>query len=245
MINVGDKVNRNVLVGCDHGLMIVNRFDCNHEKVGHGQWLLDHGNTTTVEAQICYDAIKDKLNPVIFDVGANIGTYTTWMSKLFPNGKIYCFEPQRPVFQILCGNIAINNLYNCFTYNIGVGNVDEPMVLQEPDYFSQHDFGTFSLVEDKIHSKSAVKVVTDVVRLDTFIEKYQVDQVDLIKIDVEGMDIDVLKGSKKLLEKFNPVLFVEHSDNQRSVLRTIVDLLGEDNYTFSVYGNNLLAVPKK
>ena len=52
--NLGDKVHRNVLLSCDHGLMIVNRFDCNQEQVGHGQWLLDHGNTSTIEAFNCY-----------------------------------------------------------------------------------------------------------------------------------------------------------------------------------------------
>jgi FkbM family methyltransferase len=245
MITIGNKVNRNVLVSCDHGLMIVNRFDCNHENVGHGQWLLDHGNTSTVEAQSTYESIKDIENPVIFDVGANIGTYTTWMAKLFPDGKVYCFEPQRSVFQMLCGNIAINNLYNCYTYNIAIGNADEPLLLQEPDYFQSNDFGTFSLIEDKISNKSGVKIITDVLKLDTFFEKYQLERVDLIKIDVEGMDIDVLKGAQNIIKKYNPVIFIEHSDNRRSILETIIEYLGIDNYHFNVIGNNLLAKPIK
>ena len=83
IFNIGDKPRRNVLVSTDHGLMIVNRFDCNHEQVGHGQWLLDHGNVSTIEASYCYGAIQDIQNPVIFDIGANIGTITTWMANSF------------------------------------------------------------------------------------------------------------------------------------------------------------------
>ena len=82
IFNIGDKVSRNVLVSTDHGLMIVNRFDSNHECVGHSQWLLDHGNCNTLEVNDCYQAIKDVTNPIVFDVGANIGTISIWLSKI-------------------------------------------------------------------------------------------------------------------------------------------------------------------
>ena len=68
------------------------------------------------------EKIKNYFEPKsILDIGANIGTFTTWLSKAFPNGKIYSFEPQRAVFQMLSGNVAINNLYNVYTHNIALG----------------------------------------------------------------------------------------------------------------------------
>ena len=208
VFNIGDKVHRNVLLSCDHGLMIVNRFDCNHEQVGHGQWLLDHGNTSTIEAYNCYQAIKDYSEPVIFDIGANIGTFTTWMAKAFPNGKIYAFEPQRQVFQMLCGNAAINNFYNVYAYNIGLGKENVKIGFQEPNYFEKADFGTFSLVEDIITQKTDNKIVVQINTLDWFLENYNIPKIHLLKIDVEGMDLDVLIGATNAIKKHLPVIFI-------------------------------------
>lgn len=243
MIAIKDKIRRNVLVSCDHGLMIVNRFDSNSEQVGHGQWLLDHGNTSTIEAQIAYECLKDRSQPVIFDVGANIGTFTTWMATAFSQAKIYCFEPQRLIFQMLCGNIAINNFDNCYVYNIGLGSENTRIEIQEPDYYKREDFGIFSLVEDKIRNKSGTSSVVEIMTIDTFVELYKIPRLDYIKIDAEGMDLDILKGADQTLKKFMPAIFIEHSDNRRSILDKIVEFLGEDHYTFKVSGNNLLAVP--
>jgi FkbM family methyltransferase len=243
MILVKDKIRRNVLVSSDHGLMIVNRFDTNSEQVGHGQWLLDHGNTSTIEAQAAYDCLRDRQRPVIFDVGANIGTFTTWMANTFPQGKIYCFEPQRLIFQMLCGNVAINNFDNCYIYNMAVGNTNTRIEVQEPDYYKQEDFGIFSLVEDKVYNKSGISTVVDIITVDTFVELNNIPRVDYIKIDVEGMDIDVLRGAVNTLKKFSPCIFIEHNDNRRSILEEIVEYLGKDHYNFKVIGNNVLAVP--
>lgn len=244
IFNIGDKVHRNVLLSCDHGLMIVNRFDCNHEKVGHGQWLLDHGNTSTIEAYNCYNAIKDLSEPVIFDIGANIGTFTTWMAKAFPRGKVYSFEPQRAVFQMLSGNVAINNLYNVYTYNLGLGKENNFIEFDEPDYFEKNDFGTFSLVENIITKRSNNKIVVQINTLDWFLECYKIPKVHLLKVDVEGMDLDVLIGGTNTIRKHLPVIFIEHCDNRRSVLEDIKDFLNQFEYNYTVIGNNVLCTPQ-
>jgi FkbM family methyltransferase len=240
VFNIGDKVHRNVLLSCDHGLMIVNRFDCNDNQVGHGQWLLDHGNTSTVEASMCFQTIQHINAPIIFDVGANIGTFTTWISKAFPNGKVYSFEPQRSVFQMLCGNIAINNLYNVYTHNMALGKKNEKLKFYEPDYFSKNDFGTFSLIEEVISEKSKDEVVVQVNTLDWFVEYYEIPKIDLIKIDVEGMDMDVLIGARNTIKTFKPIIFIEHNDNRKSVLDTIKNYLNEFEYDYELIGNNVL-----
>lgn len=244
VFNIGDKVHRNVLLSCDHGLMIVNRFDCNHEQVGHGQWLLDHGNTSTIEAYNCYQSIKEFSEPVIFDIGANIGTFTTWMAKAFPNGKIYSFEPQRQVFQMLSGNAAINNLYNVYTYNIGLGKENTKIEFEEPNYFEKNDYGTFSLVENVISQTTNNKIVVQINTLDWFVEYYNVPKIHLLKIDVEGMDLDVLIGAAKTIKKHFPVIFIEHSDNRKSIIEDIKKFLDQFEYRYETIGNNLLCNPQ-
>lgn len=242
IFSIGDKVHRNVLLSCDHGLMIVNRFDCNHENVGHGQWLLDHGNASTIEAANCFAAIKDLNEPIIFDIGANIGTFTTWIAKAFPNGKVYAFEPQRAVFQILSGNAAINNLYNVYTYNIGLGKVNTKIEFEEPNYFSNNDFGMFSLVE-KMVTESRDKIVVQINTLDWFLEYYNVPKVHLLKIDVEGMDLDVLIGGTNTIKKHLPVIFIEHCDNRKTILEDIKKFLDQFDYGYTVIGNNVMCKP--
>jgi len=231
-------------LSCDHGLMIVNRFDCNNEQVGHGQWLLDHGNTSTIEAANCYNAIKEFSEPIIFDVGANIGTFTTWMARAFPNGKIYSFEPQRAVFQMLSGNAAINNLYNVYTHNIGLGKENTKVEFDEPNYFQKNDFGTFSLVENIITEKTKNKIVVQIQTLDWFLEYYKVPKVHLLKIDVEGMDLDVLTGGYNTIKKHLPVIFIEHCDNRKTIIDPIKEFLDQFDYGYQIIGNNVLCKPE-
>jgi FkbM family methyltransferase len=244
IFNIGDKVHRNVLLSCDHGLMIVNRFDCNQEQVGHGQWLLDHGNTSTIEAYNCYQSIKEFSEPVIFDIGANIGTFTTWMAKAFPKGKVYSFEPQRQVFQMLSGNAAINNLYNVYTYNIGLGKENTKVEFEEPNYFEKNDFGTFSLVQDIITEKTNNKIVVQINTLDWFVECYKIPKVHLLKVDVEGMDLDVLIGGSKTIKKHLPIIFIEHCDNRKTILEDIKKFLNQYEYNYEIIGNNVLCTPQ-
>jgi len=244
MFDISNRVRRNVLVSSDQGIMIVNRFDCNQQQVGHGQWLLDHGSVSSVEASETYKCLMNVQSPVFFDVGANIGTYTTWIAKLFPHSKIYAFEAQRLVFQMLCGNLAINNFDNCYTYNMAIGSKNGFITVSEPNYYSNEDFGIFSLIEEKIKEKSGNIYNIPLITIDSFVESYNINQVDFIKIDVEGMDLDVLQGATITISKYNPSIFIEYSDNRTSILEKIVDYLGIDNYTFTIVGNNLLAKPK-
>ena len=146
--------------------------------MGHSQWLLDHGNCNTVEVNDCFQAIKHIQSPVIFDVGSNIGTITMWLAKLFPQGEIFSFEPQRQIFYQLCGNISINNLYNVQAFNMALSDSRDNLKVSEPDYFIQQDFGTFSLIESKVISSNRTLIVnSDTV--DNFISTNFIEKIDL------------------------------------------------------------------
>lgn len=239
MYYVSDKVRRNILVATDQGLMIVNRFDYNENLVGNGRFLLDHGNVCTVEANACINALANNKTPIIFDVGANIGTFTTWLSNYFPKGKVYSFEPQRLVFQILCGNLAVNNLFNVYPYHMALGNDNGRIQFLEPDYNEPADFGTFSLKNNTIKNKSESTII-DLYKIDSFVEGFQIPKIDLLKIDAEGMDLDILKGAEKTIKDFNPVIFVEFFDNNISKKDEISNFLLEHNYSLEIIGNNIL-----
>lgn len=239
--NVGNKAARNVLVNTDQGMMIVNRFDYDKNEVGHSTWLLDHGNCNTLEVNDCYQAIRHIHDPVIFDVGANIGTIAIWLSKIFKMGQIYCFEPQRQIFYQLAGNISINNLYNIDAFNYAVSDEQGFIMAKEPNYYSNHDFGTFSFVENKVETTDK-NLIVPCITIDQFVENYRLEKVDLLKIDAEGMDVKVLAGARNTIERFGPVIYVEHFDNVTSSLDKIKELLIEYDYSFDLRKNNVLCL---
>lgn len=241
VFNVGNKPSRNVLVNTDQGMMIVNRYDFDKEEVGHSRWLLDHGNCNTLEVNDCYQAIRGVSDPIVFDVGANIGTISIWLSKILKLGRIYSFEPQRQIFYQLAGNVALNNLYNIDVFNYAVGASDGFVKVKEPNYFSNYDFGTFSLVHEKI-PPSDKDLIVPLITLDTFVEKYQIPKVDLLKIDAEGMDVEVLAGAINIIDQFGPAIYIEHFDNYKSSLEEIKMFLSKFNYSFDLRKNNVLCL---
>jgi len=241
MFEINDMVRRNVLVSSDHGLMIVNRFDYNENRVGHGQSILDHGNICTVEASACIDVIKHIKDPIIFDIGSNIGAFTIWLAKYFPKGKIYSFEPQRLIFQMLCGNLAINNIFNVHAYNLAFGSNNCRIQFQEPNYNIPNDFGTFSLVNNTINEKSE-NLIIDLYTVDNFISGMNINKIDLLKIDAEGMDLEILNSGIETIKKYKPAIFVEYFDNNKSFEDEINLFLSNLNYSSTIIGNNILGI---
>lgn len=215
MFVINDRPIRNILVQSDHGMLIVNRFDYGPDGVGVGKFILDHGNNNTVEAQTTANALAGIDNPVIFDIGSNIGTYATWVAKWAAtrNGKVYCFEPQRQVFQMLCGNLALNNIFNVYAYELALGKEEKMIEVNEVDYHNVGSFASFTLADidlsekyKSINNKQKIKLTT----LDKFVRDYQIEKVDFIKIDAEGLDIDVMDGGINTIQTMKPDLYVEY-----------------------------------
>lgn len=254
MFMLGDKVRRNVLVSCDHGLMVVNRFDSNPQ-VGIGGFLLKHGNNNTVEADFTFKVLQGIENPIVIDVGANIGTYATWIAHFLDkdNGKIYCFEPQREVFQILCANFAINNIFNAYAYELALGSEEKFVEINEVDYNQQGSFGAFTLTDvtlpegriTKLPTKQRIKMTT----LDKFVEDYQLPKVDFIKIDAEGLDIEVMDGAKNIINMYKPDLYVEYlnlgstgvEDSSVEGRDRLINYLSPLGYKCMVVGHDIFA----
>jgi hypothetical protein len=112
---------------CRHGTMMYLRND-----VYIGRSLNDYGEYSEAEV----DLFRQFLTPgdVALDVGANIGAHTIPMAQIVgPSGSVYAFEPQRIVFQILCGNVALNELGNGALQN-GVGRSSHRNRIAALDY---------------------------------------------------------------------------------------------------------------
>lgn len=156
------------------------------------------------------DYILDKKYQNIFDIGANTGLYS-----FFPifdkNLKIWSFEPNKNVFDILAENVIINNLENntnCF--NIAFSNVNERKILNKPP--TPRTSGLSTLGDRIIRFSSAAQEVVDCRTIDSFVNDCGIEKIDLIKIDTEGHEYFVLDGGINTIQNMKPDIIIEIND---------------------------------
>ena len=134
----------------------------------------------------------------IFDVGANYGQYSTMaINKLKDNIRIYAFEPQKKAFQHLVGNVK-HHSFQAFNQGLGNENKNETLYNQEEGSV----FGSLNKSSHEHVPQELVKTETVYIEtLDQFCEKQHIDHIELLKIDVEGYEMEVLKGAQKMIEE--------------------------------------------
>lgn len=135
---------------------------------------------------------------VILDIGANIGTWTIPLA--IKKRKIYSFEPFDTSFYALCGNIFINNkeiIVNPYQMAL-TDDLNKKTNLLLTDTCN---IGGVKLVESDSLTETKYKLAT--------IDSFQFEKVDFIKLDVEGHELNVLKGGINTILKFKPVIFFE------------------------------------
>jgi FkbM family methyltransferase len=169
-------------------------------------------------------------NSVVVEVGANLGMHTVPLAKLVPSGCVICFEPQRPIFQILCGNLALNNLTNVHAEHLAAGELQETVTIQTTDYDTAWNYGAFSLAaglntEGRFPGAVGAESVS-VVTLDEFPQTADLERLDLLKVDAEGSELAVLRGAQALICRLRPILFVENNNpaNADALIQHIRDL---------------------
>lgn len=156
---------------------------------------------------------------VVIEAGANIGAHTVGIAKhLGPTGRVLAFEPQRLPFQALCANVALNNIANADCYWAALGAKRGAVVVPELDPEVSANFGGLTLVDAREGRSVPCFVLDDFVSL---------PRLKLVKIDVEGMESDVIRGGAQLLAKFKPHLYVENDRVEQSeALMRLIDSLG-------------------
>jgi len=130
---------------------------------------------------------------IVVDVGAHVGWYTLIASKkVGPKGKVIAIEPEPRNFTILCKNIKDNRLNNVIPLRIALSDRDCCVALKISSSPAQH-----SIISR--YEKGALMVEGK--RLDTLMKELMIGKVDLLKIDVEGHEVEVLKGGEKSLRE--------------------------------------------
>lgn len=164
---------------------------------------------------------------VCIEVGSNIGMHAIPLSRICEKGRVYCYEPQRPIFHILCGNIALNNRINVVARNLAVGESPARIEVQSSDYDEAWNYGSFSIASgfstENVFTGPVRTEKVDVVSLDEDPELADLARVDFLKIDAEGFEPHILRGARKLIARHKPYLFVE-ANNARIVEEMVPEI---------------------
>lgn len=154
----------------------------------------------------------------IVDGGANVGAFTIPMALEFRDShRVIAFEVQRPLCHLICGSVALNGLDSVLVHNLALGERMDVIEVPVPDYTGDANLGALSLDPEvrRLRREAGMGCATDgpgvrtgqasMVRLDDF----GIDDLSLLKLDVEGMELPVLKGAAETLKRsgYPPVLF--------------------------------------
>jgi FkbM family methyltransferase len=145
------------------------------------------------------------------EAGSNIGAHTVGLAKaVTPAGCVVAVEPQPDIFRVLCANLALNGVSNVTPFAVGCGKTERTMIVPLYDYRAEadHNSGGVAL------TASGAGVPVAVAPLDELIGA--IPRLDLLKVDVEGMEKEALEGAQRLIERYRPVLYVENDRVEKS-----------------------------
>ena len=223
-------------------------------KLPNGQWIhqLNSYETEFVFHEIFVDEIYLKhgitlpLNATVFDIGANIGLFSLYINSKFPTSKLYAFEPVPDIYQRLCLNVAefANTIqtYNCglldqvntvpFDYYPGYSVISGLQVNKQRaaeilnsgmrTQSAEANLRTEDLVNQRLepHTRLQCQVTT----LSTVLSQAQITRVDLLKIDVEGAELGVLKGiAASDWPKIRQIVMEVHSQKDLQPIMTLLE----------------------
>lgn len=170
---------------------------------------------------------------VCIDVGANIGSLTVPMAQqVGPSGLVVAIEPQQFIYHTLCGNVALNNLINVTCLQRACSDVEKVLWVPCVDYTQDGNYGGVSIEEqDEIRNLGVEGKAYPVATLT--IDQLQLARCNLIKVDVEGMELEVLKGAVKTIQRYRPYLYVEC--DRESKVDELVKFIKNLGYDFDTH----------
>lgn len=147
-----------------------------------------------------------KTSKVIFDVGSNTGIYALSAAAVNNSAKVYAFEPVESIFKLLTLNVSLNDFsIQCVKKALSYEN-GKASVYNTSD---KHDY-IVSLERDRLKDQPNSELIElEKVSFCSFVEENNIDQVDLLKIDVEYHEFEVLRGMRDKLNSMRPDMLIE------------------------------------
>ena len=188
-----------------------------------GKSLREYGEFSEGEVHLIKQLTKTNDN--VIEVGSNIGTHTLPLAKhLSQGGLLYALEPQSQNYKILIKNINQNDLQNIKVFKIAASNKKGEAYMNLFDENETNNFGDARIFNKIFTNFEKVSVST----LDElfFHEFNENKKLVLVKCDAQGQETNIINGSKKIIEKFKPFLYVENDNIEQSknLIETIKSL---------------------
>jgi FkbM family methyltransferase len=186
----------------------------------------DHGAAWRIYHNSLYDKFfKPEKGDVVVDAGAHVGVYSLRAAKLVGNnGLVIAIEPAKENYRILLKNISINSAHNIIPIKVGLWSSRGKAKLYIKESSMSHSLFK-DLGESFIVRVEEVYITT----LDHLLKELGVDHVDILKINVEGAELEVLKGAKEVLTEksvFKIVITTHppHEEISRAIVRYLISL---------------------
>ena len=241
-----------VIISTNHGTMLVNRHDYRLVRgsgYGVGYELLKTSSYEQEEVDTVLRLLQTRKQNfgdgvVAIDCGANIGVHTIeWAQFMYGWGEVISFEAQERIFYALAGNITLNNCFNARAIWAAVGAENGHIKVPVPDYFVPSSFGSLEIkktdrtefIGQKIDYSEDKTITTQMMSIDGL----KLNRLDFIKIDIEGMEMDALKGAESSLRHMKPQLLIEKLKAKKNDIQKICKKMG---YKIAPLGINLLAI---
>ena len=214
---------KTILVDSIHGSFKINP----HDSI-IGRSLKIYGEYAEHEMMLLSNFIET--GQTIIDVGANIGTHTVFFAEqVGKGGGVVAIEAQPEIFNLLKQNIILNNLQNVKAINAAISSKNYNIKIPIIDYEQEGNFGALSFKIDNIDCylptrKTGISQKIPAIPLDDM----NIEACHLLKVDVEGMEKEVIDGALKTIDKFRPILYLEN--NYQASSPELLKLLANINY---------------
>jgi FkbM family methyltransferase len=189
--------------------------------------------------EVHFDRVYDrhyipKTGDIVFDVGSHIGTFALKSSRLVgESGWVFAFEPEPRNFGILGKNIYLNDIQNVRTFNKAVSSGRRKVCLK----INPGNTGGHTVQFNSDFEKNKAEIWLSSVTLDQIIEKYSIQKVNLLKMDVEKHELEVLKGANRFLSICDNVAIETHEKTGGPSNSEIIRFLRNYNFKTKLYSN--------
>lgn len=204
------------------------------------------GETETSGEILALGYVREKLartsRPMLFDVGANVGNYSILLTKMFPDADIFAFEPSPKTFRMLRQKCPSS----VKTFKLGFGNRREKATL----YTNENNRTLASVYKRNLSGKHSFDETEEIEvdTIDNFCAQNGVIHVDLLKLDVEGNELNCLCGAWQMLGE-NKISFIQFefggcNIDSRTFFKDFYFLLNEQYKIYRIMQHGLCEIKK-
>nr|WP_321224926.1 FkbM family methyltransferase [uncultured Psychroserpens sp.] len=160
-----------------------------------------------------FETLSKDINTFL-DIGSNIGYYSLLGVQSNPKMKVFAFEPAFGPKHFLNKNIALNNFSNQIqavdvALSNTIGSIDFYEVESLKYQYISHNLAGEGNAGTKKTSRNFIKNTVNSNTLKNFVEQHAINQIDLIKMDTEGTEVDILKSGKDIIKQYQPIVICE------------------------------------